>query len=322
MGPKKRVTSQGDRLERAAKRRQIGELPSLLVTPATLKRYDKALFLLFIFWGAVEIATPTDHWEADDAASEFVCYLWNEGEPIQIANDALSGLQHYIHYLKRVKALSGAWRHAKAWAKHELPARAAPLTPCAVCGMIGVALELGMFDIAALLVIGLMGLLRTGELFSLTKKQIDVVRDTIMITLSETKTSIRKGADEMVTFNGRWAANLIRKATSGLLPGDRVLQRSVANARKVFVEIIRFFGLEDWGFAWYSLRRGGASWLFKLLGTLDPILLLGRWEHTKTARVYVQDALAASIHVKMSDETTKLMRTMTMRGKRVVGMEK
>ena len=44
-----------------------------------------------------------------------------------------------------------------------------------------------------------------------------------------------------------------------------------------------------------SLRRAGASYYFKIWVSFDNILLHGRWESVKVARIYVNDARAASV---------------------------
>ena len=42
----------------------------------------------------------------------------------------------------------------------------------------------------------------------------------------------------------------------------------------------------------YSLRRGGATSLFVKVGSLDRVLLLGRWTAVKTAKIYLNSGLA------------------------------
>lgn len=49
----------------------------------------------------------------------------------------------------------------------------------------------------------------------------------------------------------------------------------------------------------YSLRRGGATFQFRQHGSLDRLLLHGRWLAAKTARMYINEGLAllTSLHV-------------------------
>ena len=49
-----------------------------------------------------------------------------------------------------------------------------------------------------------------------------------------------------------------------------------------------------------SLRRGGASWDFLQHGQIDRTLDRGRWQHAKTAKVYVQTAVAEAADLALS----------------------
>ena len=52
-----------------------------------------------------------------------------------------------------------------------------------------------------------------------------------------------------------------------------------------------------------SLRRGGATWWFGKHHSLDQILVQGRWQAAKTARIYINEGLAilAELQLKQSD---------------------
>eukprot|EP00974_Lingulodinium_polyedra_P049220 4731189-Lingulodinium_polyedra.AAC.1 len=43
----------------------------------------------------------------------------------------------------------------------------------------------------------------------------------------------------------------------------------------------------------YSMRRGGATHYFEEKQQYDPVLDVGRWQNTRTARIYIQTAQAA-----------------------------
>lgn len=305
MAPRKRITSEGDKAERALKRAKLGSLKDLQVAPGTLTRYDKALRFFFAWLTWMQMALPDSHWGVDDVASAYICHLWEEGEPLHFANDCLSGLQFYISFLQT--RLKSSWRLARAWSKREMPARAAPVSPMIVVGFIGACVSCGWWDVAALLATGFLGLLRTGELFSLKNGQVEILGHTVFLSMEETKTSARKNAQEMVTFGGEMVMMLLTIAGAGLDPGEPLLRRSAGQTRRILQLVVEMFGLEMFRILWYSLRRGGASWEFKRSGSMDRVLVLGRWEHARTARIYVNDALAASVHVKIPDKSVKLL---------------
>eukprot|EP00959_Pyramimonas_sp_CCMP1952_P347621 7281349-Pyramimonas_sp.AAC.1 len=51
-------------------------------------------------------------------------------------------------------------------------------------------------------------------------------------------------------------------------------------------------GLEDHGFALYSIRRGGATHDFSYHGSLDRSIVRRRWSNSRTARIYITEGLA------------------------------
>ena len=59
------------------------------------------------------------------------------------------------------------------------------------------------------------------------------------------------------------------------------------------LHIVCHFRFQDWKFQPYSLRRGGATHLFRQTGNMHRTLLTGRWKHLATAKLYIQAARAA-----------------------------
>ena len=58
------------------------------------------------------------------------------------------------------------------------------------------------------------------------------------------------------------------------------------------LESLSATGLDDHLFRPYSLRRGGATSYFAKHASLDRLLIAGRWQSSKTARVYINEGLA------------------------------
>ena len=59
----------------------------------------------------------------------------------------------------------------------------------------------------------------------------------------------------------------------------------------------RFFGLSAFNFSAYSLRRGGASHAFATGVHFDELLLRGRWQSVKTARIYLDSGRASLVRM-------------------------
>ena len=307
-----RVISAKTKQERAKRRKAIGRLKDVVVTPVTLNRYKVAMVRLFTWMTWFSVSFPSSAIEADEMGSEYIEYLWESGDPIQYGNDVISALQHYFVFLKR--QMNGSWRLLKAWQRHELPARAPPFPPNVVLGMIGVSLASNAWDVAVLLGIGFLAFMRTGELFGLKKKDIKIAGQKIIISLMDTKTSIRKKAYEVVVIESAFLASILQIFLAPLQPHDLLLRRSPANARALFKSLLKFLNLESFEFQWYSLRRGGAAWAFQQHGIMEKILQMGRWESTKTARVYVNDSLASSVFLKLTQEQNNTLATAALLG--------
>ena len=50
----------------------------------------------------------------------------------------------------------------------------------------------------------------------------------------------------------------------------------------------------------YSLRRGGATELWRTTANLDAVVMAGRWRHATTARIYVSDGLAVLAEIRLT----------------------
>ena len=100
---------------------------------------------------------------------------------------------------------------------------------------------------------------------------------------------------------------MLNRILPHLAPGDRIVGRTPYQLRRILKELIVTFGLSDFNFQWYSLRRGGASYDFSRHGSMEATLLRGRWESVKSARVYVNEALAASVYIRISEKSKQLL---------------
>ena len=55
---------------------------------------------------------------------------------------------------------------------------------------------------------------------------------------------------------------------------------------------MRIINLLPHKFRPYSLRRGGATWVFRCSGSMETALIKGRWGSHRVARIYIADALS------------------------------
>ena len=125
--------------ERKKRRKQKGPLRHLIIQPATLLRYREAVHSFFLYQRQLS-PIPMIAWTAmslDDMLQRWIEDLWETGEPKNLPNDAISGLQHFIPALRG--QLRGAARFLSAWGRHELPTRATPLSALFASALAGAA---------------------------------------------------------------------------------------------------------------------------------------------------------------------------------------
>ena len=288
--PKRHLEGQSKE-ERKRIRKQLGSLQSLTVQPATRVRYDKALAGFFEYLRSVGQALPKEKRLMDGFACDYLEHLWSNGEGRARAADTLAGLQDTQPQLKG--SLPGAWRHLHTWNSNEIPSRAPPMPVEILESMVGYALFKGEPHFALSLLLGFYGLLRTGEILALTRQQVTVSQQgkTAILSLGLTKSGKRQGAAESVTIH---LYDAIRRLGAWIQcsRGPVHLCPSAAHWRTQFSRTIEALGFSSLEFRPYSLRRGGATFYFRQHGSFDKLLIHGRWQSTKTARIYINEGLA------------------------------
>lgn len=301
-GKKKAHLEGRTREERIVQRRELGSLRSLTVQPATRKRYEKALDRFLEFLKFEGLVLPKRKEQLDSLASEYLEHLWSTGEGRALASDTLAALQNLEPHLKG--HLPEAWRLLKVWSQNELPNRAPPLPEAVVHAMVGRALLKHEADFALSLLLGFYGMMRTGELLSLLPRQVQAMSDSgpAVVSLGLTKSGLRQGAEESITIT---VFDVVRRLRDWKSRSSSLLSPSPNNWRRQFAEALEELGLESFSFRPYSLRPGGATFWFTKHGSLDRLLLQGRWQAPKTARVYINSGLATLAEMKLPMNTLR-----------------
>jgi len=236
-----------------------------------------------------------------------VQYLYDSDESSGVAGNFLSGMQRYFPNIRR--HWPTGWAFLRNWRRLELPARATPLTPLMCRAFMGACVARGRIDLAALIGLGFVIYLRVGELVGLKMKDLVFGVDNVFVSLPSTKMSSRRRAREVVECRDPRVVELLRSAVANLSRKDRLFQARPATFRNVFRCLLEAFGLQDGGYRPYSLRRGGASWHFSIWGSLDYTMHIGRWLDPKTAKLYIEDAVAQRAEVSLSYQQLDLLRS-------------
>ena len=89
--PRRQVLGRRCQVERKRERQALGTLQSLVVAPATRKRYLEAVSRFLAFLKMHGYSYPRCFAVLDGRVSEFIESLWHSGDPKSFASDCLSG---------------------------------------------------------------------------------------------------------------------------------------------------------------------------------------------------------------------------------------
>ena len=239
--------------------------------------------------------------QLDGVVADYIKFLWAEGEGLSRATDTLSGLQDLKPRLMGTLSLS--WRLVKTWQRKEVPLRASPFPESILQSLCGYFLATDEAVLALALEVAFYGLLRTGELLSLSSHQIEVAPDDTcactVLNLGLTKTSQRTGALDSVTIRVQHVCERLRKWKQSVPLKTPLVAMSSYVFRKSFDQGLEALGQSTGGFRPHSLRRGGATMYFTKNLSMDWLRLMGRWSSHSTVRVYVNDGLARMARCNM-----------------------
>lgn len=298
-----RLIHRSTRKERKAARVGVN-LAEAGISEKTRKGYLTALQRLM---PALEgVSTPS---QLDVAVAHWLENAWEDGETLYVVSNALCGL-HFFEPLTK-HCIPTAWRLFATWRKLEWPSRAPPLTASIVKSLANYALTHKDLFFAALLALGFFALLRTGELLSLRGSDILCGEKQLILSLKGTKTGQRNAADETVAVEDPFTILIVQTALEVLQSHNATSQRlwefSQQSFRNHFEAYMQRFHLDHLQFRPYSLRRGGATHLFQMSGSMELALVKGRWSSNKVARVYIADGLSKLPDLLLDTHTRRFL---------------
>ena len=295
-----RLLGQISKQQRQQERQHLGRLTDLVVKSGTLRKYHHH-FNRFFEWAHANEFDLVSPLNVDTAAAQYVESLWADGYGRAEASYVLASIQFMLPQMKHTLPLS--WRLLKTWTKHELPTRAVPLDARSATAFAGLFWFWGEHRLAAGILVAFDFFLRTGELFTLQRSQVEFFPRQASIQLQQTKSSALRLHSERLLAWDKTAVVALHFLCRNLLPGDFLLPTSAVRFRSLWHRAVSFFLLQDFYIQPYSLRRGGATSAFRLGATFDQLLVRGRWSNQKTARIYIDEALQQSAHLHFSSST-------------------
>ena len=292
--------ARGTQAERREARRDV-VLEDVGITANTLERYYFAVGRL-----APVLALPRTVEELDEA--QWVQEEFEDGSPLYMVADALSGIHHFLPFTK--KKLPESWRLYSIWRRYEVPCRAPPITQDIVLGMAGLALDQGQ-PLAALLLLGFHALLRTGEILQLRPCDFLLGADSGLVSIPSSKSGVRNNTRESVSLHDP----IVLDTVKAMLDVKRAFQldnvpcwdKSGSAFRDNFQRLLKGLRVEHLQLKPYSLRRGGATYEMQQHGQMERCLIRGRWRNSNVARIYITDGLSLLPRLTMTWESKLLV---------------
>ena len=304
MGKVKQHLEGKDKKERIKVRQALGPLRNLTVQPQTRARYDAARKSFYRFLADNSLEIPATALGLDKLLGDYMEHLWSSGEGRGKASDTLAAIQDLQPHTKGHLPLS--WRLLRAWHVNEIPCRAPPLPELWLQAMLGWCIFKEEYAFGLSLLIGFYSLLRTGELLDVQARHVFVEgpNKPAVISLGLTKGGKRMGAAESVTLSIETALTWLRAWKRSASP-RQMLCPSAAVWRSKFSECVNAVGLSHFPLRPYSLRRGGATFWFAKHGSLDRVIVLGRWQAQRTARIYINEGMASIAEMSVPHSTLR-----------------
>ncbi|CAK0817698.1 unnamed protein product [Prorocentrum cordatum] len=291
------------RLKRAvdAKRlRRSRPLQDGRVAAVTRQRYEQARQQLRDFFHEQQLRPKTVR-DVDQGVALCIERAWRTGGSLLAVNNVLAAVPFFSPRLSG--KLKQSWKLQKTWLKLEPNARAMPMPPLLALAFAGAFCWWGLPRVGALLAVGYAGMLRSGEMLQLRRRDIRIFqrRMSAIVALRNTKTGQRDGRLELVMIRSRVAVKLLAQHVQELPPDELILNIERGEFIRLFRRVVVALGLTDERVTLYSFRRGGATHDFLEHGSLEQTLLRGRWASARSARVCAQDAVAALAELQLSD---------------------
>ena len=185
-------------------------------------------------------------------------------------------------------------------------AQVPPLLPVMIKALIGISLYHREFGFAAVVALGYHCILRTTEFLTVGSHNFQLDGQFVgIVALGFSKSGKRTGIQEMVTIEDGVVGYLCYLACTHSSNSTRLFPESATKFRAMFEHYLVLLGLGSQGFKPYSIRRGGATFDFVVHKNFERTMIRGRWQAVKTARIYINEALAEYTQLRIPESATR-----------------
>lgn len=175
--------------------------------------------------------------------------------------------------------------------------------------MVGYLLDHDEPQMAFLIALAYHAYLRTGEILRLTNKDILLGQHRGVVSIEPSKSGLRFNTREAIAIYDQGLLPLweLCHLPTPRRPEALVWRRSAQAFRCLYYQTLRSLGMEQEKFQPYSLRRGGATHDYMSKGTMEAIILRGRWRSISVARLYLEDGLSHLSQVRLTPQQWKTL---------------
>jgi hypothetical protein len=260
------------------------------IVQKTRIRYEAQLKIFFDYLSTYDLAIPKTWRKLDRVVSNYIDFMYHEEIPVGYAGDLLSGLARWIPGSRSNLPTARLW--FRNWLREVIRQRALPIPQFVLNGIAGLALAMKRLDLAALLPLAFVCMLRTSEVYSLRKSDVafNPSSKSAIVALRQTKTS-GPNTEECVVHDPL-IVQALRLLCMERKDDELLYSRPARFLGEDLKWLCKLVGFSHSRLTPYSLRRGGATWHMHAFGSLSTTALLGRWRHEKTAKIYIDGAAA------------------------------
>ena len=297
----------GEGPQRAASRGAVDIRRPRVLTPAVAARrrlriaeLDQWLAVMQLGSLAALLSGPSA--AADRVLADYGQCLWEQGRSLLDFAETINAVVDAEKSFKGM--LPRAWDAAWVWRALMPASNRVPMPERVMLAMVTVACEWGMPNVALLIAVGFMGLLRVHELRWLryesfaTPQRMFTLDATMFVTIQKPKMRRLTARRSYVRVDDPGVISFAEGLAAVFPPAAFVYYGTYAQLRAVFLALCSELGVPGGapdGLSLGSLRPGGATWLYRATDSSEAVRFRGRWSSARMLEVYIQEVGAASV---------------------------
>ena len=244
--------------------------------------------------------------------STYIQQCYEANESFLTVRHAILSVQWFFPVF--VNCLNEPWQALKSWWS-EVPWRSRVPIPLKALQLVMISMLMCSASVAShirkyqyvalqfLCMLGFHGLLRPGELFNLSSRDLMVCyingRLQLVVSIMNPKTRQWLGRCQHVLIDHQPTCEWAKWFLASLPALTPIWPFGVGTGRKLFRQICASRGFGSNTFTLASLRTGGATYLYQCNQDVTRLQFMGRWANTRTVKIYVQEAISTLVTAKL-----------------------